>query len=135
MALQGIFNPMFTDLVLHRTFGNLSWPAFALAAWASFMYVRSKTSEDRAFYDWSSSVGLTWGVGFLMLQPLVGFTIGLRAQALRAGQPGDPPRAAPTSGSPPGLPRTCWSINLILVVLVLFVLSNAAMYLGAERTP
>src|SRR5215216_7344363 len=25
-ALQGIFNPMFTDMVLHRTFANLSWP-------------------------------------------------------------------------------------------------------------
>src|SRR5215218_5249367 len=47
-ALQGIFNPMFTDMVLHRTFANLSWPAFALAAWAAFMYVRSKTAEDRA---------------------------------------------------------------------------------------
>src|ERR671915_227698 len=49
-AVQGIFNPMFTELVLHRTFANLSWPAFAVAAWASFMYIRSKTSEDRAFY-------------------------------------------------------------------------------------
>src|SRR3569623_1608710 len=53
VALQGIFNPMFTELVLHRTFANLSWPAFAIAAWASFMYIRSKTSEARAFYDWS----------------------------------------------------------------------------------
>src|ERR671915_915312 len=69
-AIRGVFNPMFTEMVLHRTFANLSWPAFALAAWASFMYVRSKTSEDKAFYDWSSSVGLTWGVGFLLLQPL-----------------------------------------------------------------
>src|ERR687897_2127647 len=74
-ALQGIFNPMFTDMVLHRTFANLSWPAFALAAWAAFMYVRSKTAEDKAFYDWSSAVGLTWGVGFLLLQPIGGFAI------------------------------------------------------------
>ena len=27
--------------------------AFALGAWAAFMYVRSKTPEDRAFYDWA----------------------------------------------------------------------------------
>jgi cytochrome bd ubiquinol oxidase subunit I len=134
VALQGIFNPMFTELVLHRTFGNLSWPAFAIAAWASFMYIRSKTSEDRAFYDWSSSVGLTWGVGFLMLQPLVGFTI---VYALKLSQPANPVNPADngaydrlTSGDTSNL----LLINLILVV-VLFVLSNAAMYFGAERHP
>src|ERR671911_756729 len=84
-ALQGIFNPMFVELLLHRTFANLSWPAFALAAWAAFMYVRSKTAEDKAFYDWSSAVGLTWGVGFLLLQPLVGFGI---VYALKISAPG-----------------------------------------------
>jgi cytochrome bd-type quinol oxidase subunit 1 len=26
-ALSGIFNPMFVEMVLHRTFANLSWPA------------------------------------------------------------------------------------------------------------
>jgi cytochrome d ubiquinol oxidase subunit I len=125
---------MFTELVLHRTFGNLSWPAFAIAAWASFTYIRSKTSEDRAFYDWSSSVGLTWGVGFLMLQPLIGFVI---VYALKLSQPGNPANPADdgaydrlTSGATSNI----LLINLILVV-VLFVLSNAAMYFGAERHP
>src|SRR5919202_6218564 len=74
-ALSGIFNPMFTEMVLHRTFANLSWPAFALAAWAAFMYMRAKTEEDKAFYDWSTSVGLTWGVAFLLVQPISGFAI------------------------------------------------------------
>jgi cytochrome bd-type quinol oxidase subunit 1 len=60
-ALSGIFNPMFVEMILHRTFANLSWPAFALAAWAAFMYIRSKSEEDKAFYDWATSVGLTWG--------------------------------------------------------------------------
>src|ERR671916_3033258 len=96
-ALQGIFNPMFVELVLHRTFANLSWPAFALAAWAAFMYVRSKTAEDKAFYDWSSSVGLTWGVGFLMLMPIVGFTT---VYALKESAPGG---SGPGSGG--GQPR------------------------------
>jgi cytochrome bd ubiquinol oxidase subunit I len=134
-AIQGIFNPMFTELVLHRTFANLSWPAFAVAAWASFMYVRSKTSEDRAFYDWSSSVGLTWGVGFLMLQPLVGFTI---VYALKLSRPENPVSGADAGGAYERLTSGATSnlllINLILVV-VLIVLSNAAMYFGAERHP
>lgn len=133
-AVRGVFNPMFTEMVLHRTFANLSWPAFAVAAWASFMYMRAKTSEDRSYYDWSSSVGLTWGVGFLMLQPLVGFTI---VYALKLSQPENPASQAAggsyerlTSGGTSNL----LLINLILVV-VLIVLSNAAMYFGAERHP
>jgi cytochrome bd-type quinol oxidase subunit 1 len=132
-ALQGIFNPMFTDMVLHRTFANLSWPAFALAAWAAFMYVRSKTAEDKAFYDWSTSVGLTWGVGFLLLMPLVGFTT---VYAMKESAPGG---SGPYAGGAferltEGPTSTLLVINLILVVL-LFVLSNVAMYLGAERNP
>ena len=132
-ALQGIFNPMFVEMLLHRTFANLSWPAFALAAWAAFMYVRSKTAEDKAFYDWSSAVGLTWGVGFLLLQPLVGFGI---VYALKISAPGG---SGPGSGGSygrltEGATSNLLTINLIFVV-GLFVLSNVAMFLWAERHP
>jgi cytochrome bd-type quinol oxidase subunit 1 len=134
-ALQGIFNPMFVEMLLHRTFANLSWPAFAVAAWSAFMYMRSKTSEDRAFYDWSTSVGLTWGVGFLLLQPLVGFTI---VYALKLSAPQNPASSAAAGGAYERLTEGPTSnllyINLILVV-VLFVLSNVAMFLGAGRHP
>jgi cytochrome bd-type quinol oxidase subunit 1 len=134
-SLQGIFNPMFVEMILHRTFANLSWPAFALAAWASFMYVRSKTSEDKAFYDWGTSVGLTWGVGFLLLQPLGGFAI---VYALKLSEPGNPVSGAARGGAYERLTEGATSnllyINLILVV-ALFVLSNVAMFLGASRHP
>jgi cytochrome bd-type quinol oxidase subunit 1 len=134
-SLQGIFNPMFVEMILHRTFANLSWPAFALAAWASFMYVRSKTSEDKAFYDWGTSVGLTWGVGFLLLQPLGGFAI---VYALKLSEPGNPVSGAARGGAYERLTEGATSnllyINLILVV-ALFVLSNVAMFLGAGRHP
>ncbi len=132
-ALQGIFNPMFTDMVLHRTFANLSWPAFALAAYASFMYIRAKTAEEKAYYDWSSSVGLTWGVGFLLLMPPVGFAT---VYALKESRPGG---SGPGAGGAyerltEGATSNLLVINLILVV-VLFVLSNLAMFWGAERHP
>ena len=134
-SLQGIFNPMFVEMILHRTFANLSWPAFALAAWASFMYVRSKTSEDKAFYDWGTSVGLTWGVGFLLLQPLGGFAM---VYALKLSEPGNPISGAARGGAYERLTEGATSnllyINLILVV-ALFVLSNVAMFLGAGRHP
>jgi cytochrome bd ubiquinol oxidase subunit I len=134
-SLQGIFNPMFVEMILHRTFANLSWPAFALAAWASFMYVRAKTAEDKAFYDWSSSVGLTWGVGFLLLMPLVGFGA---VYTLKLSAPGDPASPVAAGGAYQRLTEGATSnllyINLILVV-GLFVLSNVAMFLGASRHP
>jgi hypothetical protein len=134
-ALQGIFNPIFTDMLLHRTFANLSWPAFAVAAWSSFMYARSKSAEDRAFYDWSTSVGLSWGVGFLLLMPFLGFAT---VYSLKESTPGDPVSGAAAGGAYERLTEGATSnllyINLLLVV-VIFVLSNVAMYTGAGRHP
>ncbi len=134
-AVQGIFNPMFTEMVLHRTFANLSWPAFALAGWASFMYIRAKTAEDKAFYDWSSAVGLTWGVGFLLLQPIVGFAM---VYSLKMSAPNNPTGAAARGGAyerlTAGDSSNLLVMNLIFVV-VLFVLGNLAMYFGSERHP
>ena len=138
-ALTGIFNPMFVEMILHRTFANLSWPAFALAAWAAFHYIRAKSESDKAFYDWSTSVGLTWGVGFLLLQPIGGFLIAysmkLGYEPGGAGLPG-------TSGSYDRLTGAredtftsdLLYFNLALVV-GLFVLSSVAMYMGAGRHP
>ena len=134
-ALQGIFNPIFVEMILHRTFANLSWPAFAVGAWAAFMYVRAKTSEDKAFYDWSSSVGLTWGVGFLLLMPLGSFGM---VYALKLSEPQNPASPVAAGGAYQRLTEGATSnllyINLILVV-ALFVLSNVAMFLGAGRHP
>ena len=134
-ALQGIFNPIFTDMLLHRTFANLPWPAFAVAASSSFMYARSKSAEDRAFYDWSTSVGLSWGVGFLLLMPFLGFAT---VYSLKESTPGDPVSGAAAGGAYERLTEGATSnllyINLLLVV-VIFVLSNVAMYMGAGRHP
>jgi len=126
-ALSGIFNPMFVEMIVHRTFANLSWPAFALAAWAAFMYIRSKTEADKAFYDWATSVGLTWGTGFLLIQPISGFLI---AYAMQSG--GGYSRLTGEDGST--TTSHLLYVNLVMVVL-LFVLSNIAMYIGAGRHP
>ena len=126
-AISGIFNPMFVEMILHRTFANLSWPAFALAAWSAFMYMRSKTETDRAFHDWASSVGLTWGVGFLIVQPISGF---LNVYSLSSS--GSYERLVGEGGSTPT--SNLLYVNLAMVV-GLFVLSNVAMYIGAGRHP
>jgi cytochrome bd ubiquinol oxidase subunit I len=134
-ALQGISNPMFIEMVLHRTFANLSWPAFAVAAWAAFMYARSKTAEDKALYDWSSSLGLIWGAGLLIIMPILGFLI---VYGLKLSRPENPVSQTAAGGAYERLTEGATSnllyINLVLVV-ALFVLSNVAMYLGAGRHP
>ena len=127
-SLTQLFNPMFVEMILHRTFANLSWPAFALAAWAAFMYVRSKTQSDKAFYDCSTSVGLTWGVGFLLLQPIGGFLIVYSMTSVGSYE------RLVGEGSGSTFTSTLLYTNLILVV-GLFVLSNIAMYIGAGRHP
>lgn len=133
-AMQGIFNPMFVEMVLHRTFANLSWPAFALAAWASFMYSRSKSPEDKAYFDWSTSVGLTWGTGFLLVQPLIGFFIAYSMKLARPENPVNPNDTGSFDRLTSGATSNLLYLNLLMVVL-LFVLANAAMFMGAGRHP
>ena len=140
-ALDSILNPMFIPLDLHRTFGNLSWPAFAVAAWAAFRYLGAKSAEDKAFYDWAGSMGVMWGTIFLLLQPFAGFAIAFTMKA--AYQPNAPMAQGAGGpydrlvGSGPG--ADSWTSNLLyinlLMVVGLFVLSNVAMYLGARRHP
>lgn len=133
-ALSGVFNPMFVGMALHRTFANLSWPAFAVAAWGAFMYARVKKPEDKAFFDWSTSIGLMWGVGFLLVQPLMGFMIAYSMKLAEPQNPVDPNLQGSYTRLTEGPTSHLLYFNLAMVV-GLFVLSNAAMYLRAGRHP
>src|SRR5215203_2131640 len=140
-AFDSLISPMWLTLNIHRTFGNLSWPAFAVAAWAAFMYARSKKAEDKAFYDWAGSMGVIWGTVFLLLQPFGGFFIALTLKNLdyQAGELSAPGASGPYdrlvgSGAESTFTSNLLWINLLMVV-GLFVLSNVAMYLGAGRHP
>jgi cytochrome bd ubiquinol oxidase subunit I len=128
-ALYSLYNPTFIWQNLHRIFGNLSWPAFAVAAWAAFSYRQAKSAEDKAFYDWAGSMGMIWGTVFLLLQPFAGFAI---AYALKLGSSGPYERLTGSEGAT-FTSHLLW-VNLLMVV-GLFVLANAAMYLGAQRHP
>ncbi len=141
-AFGAMLNPMFIQLNLHRTVGNLSWPAFAVAAWAGFMYLRSKTAEDRSFYDWAGSMGVMWGTIFLLFQPFIGFAItyGMKVGLdysggeLAAGASGPYDRLVGSGPGADSFTSNLLYINLLMVVL-LFVVANTAMYLGANRHP
>jgi cytochrome bd-type quinol oxidase subunit 1 len=132
--VQAIFNPMFVEEILHRTFANLSWPAFALAAWASLKYFQAKKPSDKSYYDWATSVGLTWGVGFLLLQPIGGFFLmySLKDGYRTGGEAQTNPYERMTSGEyfTSGLLKAA-----LIMTVVLFILSSFAMYIGAGRHP
>lgn len=139
-AFDSMVSPMWLTLNIHRTFGNLSWPAYAVAAWAAFMYTRSKKSEDKEFYDWAGSMGVIWGTVFLLLQPFAGFFIALSIKNLgyQEGELSVPGASGPydrlVGNGGDTFTSNLLYINLALVV-GLFVLSNLAMYLGAGRHP
>lgn len=139
-ALESIFNPMFIPLSLHRSFGNLSWPAYAVAGWAAYMYARSKSAQDKAFYDWAGSLGVMWGTIFLLFQPFGGFLIAYSMKNLDYGAANPPvPGASGPFDRLVGNGGDTFTSNLLyvnlLMVVALFVLSGAAMYLGAGRHP
>jgi len=139
-ALGDMFSLLSISLDLHRTFGNLSWPAFAVAGWAGFRYHWAKSPEDKAFYDWAGSMGVLWGTIFLLFQPFVGFVnvLSLKLLDYNSGNVSAPGASGPYNRLV-GSGSDTWTSHLLyinlLMVVALFVLSNAAMYMGAMSHP
>jgi cytochrome bd-type quinol oxidase subunit 1 len=55
---------------LHRVIANLTYSGLIVAFIGAFMYLMSKTEEERKYYDWQGYLGNTIGIGFLF--PLIG---------------------------------------------------------------
>src|SRR6266581_6998803 len=62
-------------LNIHRTVGNVVFGGFIAGLIAAYMYLASKTDEDRAFYDWFGFVGNMIGVGALLVLPFAGYLL------------------------------------------------------------
>jgi cytochrome d ubiquinol oxidase subunit I len=69
-----VLNPTSYPLTLHRTVGNLAYIGFAFGGFCAIKFLRAKTAEDKAFYDWAGSFGLIWGVAMTLLQPIIGYS-------------------------------------------------------------
>lgn len=67
-------NPTSYPLTVHRTVGNLAYIGFAVGGFCAVRFLRAKTPDDRAFYDWAGSFGVLWGVAMTLLQPIVGYS-------------------------------------------------------------
>lgn len=62
-------------LNLHRLVGNVTFGGFIAGLIAAYMYMGSKTDEERSYYDWMGFVGNMIGVGALMLLPFMGYLL------------------------------------------------------------
>jgi cytochrome d ubiquinol oxidase subunit I len=75
-----VLNPTSYPLTVHRTVGNLAYIGFVFGAFCAIRYLRAKTAEDKAFYDWAGSFGLLWGISMTLLQPVVGYSYAKEVQ-------------------------------------------------------
>lgn len=68
-------NYSWMPLNLHRLVGNVTFGGFIAGLIAAYMYMGSKTDEERSYYDWMGFVGNMIGVGALMLLPFMGYLL------------------------------------------------------------
>ncbi len=70
-----IANQSWFPLSLHRIDGNLAFGGFIAGMIAAYMYMGSKTQEERAYYDWMGFVSIWIAVGGTLLQPFTGLLL------------------------------------------------------------
>jgi cytochrome bd ubiquinol oxidase subunit I len=78
--LRLALNPTSYPLTVHRTIGNLAYMGFVLGAFCAIRFLRARSPEDRAFYDWGGSFGLLWGISMTLLQPVIGYSYAKEVQ-------------------------------------------------------
>lgn len=73
-SLQSIiFNPTDIVLDLHRTVGNISYAGYLMGAYGAWRFLRARSLQDKAFWDFVAGLGLLFGIGLMILQPFIGW--------------------------------------------------------------
>lgn len=70
-----VANYSWMPLNLHRLVGNVTFGGFIAGLIAAYMYMRSRSDEERSYYDWMGFVGNMIGVGALLLLPFMGYLL------------------------------------------------------------
>ena len=70
-----IANQSWFPLSLHRIDGNVAFGGFICGMIAAYMYMGSKSQEERAYYDWMGYVSMWIAVGGSLLQPFTGLLL------------------------------------------------------------
>ncbi len=71
-AFAAWFNPTLWNLQWHRLFASITFIGFIFAMLGAFHYINRKGAQDRRYWDWVASYGLSWGLLGLVIQPFLG---------------------------------------------------------------
>ncbi|HSG05931.1 MAG TPA: hypothetical protein VLB09_05995, partial [Nitrospiria bacterium] len=70
-----VHNYSWMPLNIHRIIGNITFGGFITGLIAAYLYMFSKTKEEKAYYDWMGFVGNLIGVGALLFLPAAGYIL------------------------------------------------------------
>ncbi len=77
-------NPTWWPLNLHRFVANITFGGFITGLVGAFMFLTSKSAEEKAFYDWMGFIGNAIGVFTFLVLPGAGYIYGLEIYAYDA---------------------------------------------------
>lgn len=77
-------NPTWWPMNIHRFIANVTFGGFITGLVGAFMYLTSKTTEDKAFYDWMGFIGNAIGVFTFLILPGAGYIYGREIYAYDA---------------------------------------------------
>lgn len=70
-----VYNYSWMPLNFHRLVGNITFGGFIVGLIAAYMYMGSKSDQERAHYDWMGFVGNLIGVGASLFLPFMGYLL------------------------------------------------------------
>jgi cytochrome bd-type quinol oxidase subunit 1 len=120
---QAVSNPLWRPLSLHRLLGNVAFGGFVVGAYAAVKFLRSRSEEDRAHYDWMGYVGNFVGLAGLLLLPFAGYYLGREVYSV-----------SPIMGNDMMGGFFSWTFILqALLIGTLFVGANYYLWAGMDR--
>jgi len=115
-------NQTMVPLNMHRFVGNFSYAGFLIAGWGAWRYLKSTREEDREYYDWMGHWGLTWGFGFLILQPVIGYGY---LKSIR--------ESSPEAFETIMLGDKAWVFNMLVVWIAVLSIASTAYFIHKLR--
>jgi hypothetical protein len=77
-------NPTWWPLNIHRFIANVTFGGFIAGLVGAFMFLTSKSTEEKAFYDWMGFIGNAIGVFTFLILPAAGYIYGREIYAYDA---------------------------------------------------
>lgn len=70
---HAVHNHLWSPMNLHRFIANIAYGGSIVGAYAAYMFLSSRTKEDRAYYDWMGYTANLIAIGALLPLPFAGY--------------------------------------------------------------